>query len=180
MHNALHSIWALKIFLSLHVAFAAMFVGGNVFLDFILTPRLELIPPGQAARLSEKMGNDFALFNWICLIGILVTGMLTMWHKGITHSVFDTTFITTSYGAALLVKEILWTTLIFTGAMMTFYLRPRVIVKLPYDASRESIEADREDTIRYADWMRRLARYNGVAAIIALISGVFMNQGGLW
>jgi putative copper export protein len=180
MHNALHSIWALKIFLSLHVAFAAMFVGGNVFLDFILTPRLELIPPGQAARLSGKMGNDFALFNWICLIGILVTGMLTMWHKGITGSVFDTTFITTSYGAALLVKEILWTTLIFTGAMMTFYLRPRVIVKLPYDASRESIEADREDTIRYADWMRRLARYNGVAAVIALISGVFMNQGGLW
>jgi len=173
-------ILILKIFLALHVAFAALFVGGNVFLDFILTPRLELIPPGQAARLGEKMGNDFALFNWICLIGILVTGMLTMWRNGLEGSVFDTAFITTSYGAALLVKEVIWTTLIFTGAMMTFYLRPRVIVKLPYDASRESIESDREDTIRYANWMRWMARYNGVAAVIALLSGAFMSKGGLW
>lgn len=173
-------ILVLKIFLSLHVAFAALFVGGNVFMDFLLSPRLDLIPPGQAARLGEKLGNDFAIFNWVCLIGILITGWLVMWRNGLEGSVFDIDFVQTSYGAALLVKEVIWTTLIFTGAMMTFYLRPRVIVKLPYDASREEIEANREATMTYSKWMRWMARYNGVAAVIALLSGAFMSKGGLW
>lgn len=173
-------IWIMKILSASHLLFAALFVGGNVFLDFILTPRLELIPPGQAARLGEKMGNDFALFNWICLIGLMVTGALMLWHNGYEQSVFDTSFITTSYGAALLIKEIIWTTLIFTGAMMTFYLRPRVIVKLPYNASREEIETERDATLTYATWMRRMARYNGIAAVISLILGAFMAKGGLW
>jgi uncharacterized membrane protein len=173
-------IMILKIFLALHVTFAALFVGGNVFMDFLLTPRLELIPPGQAARLGEKLGNDFAIFNWVCLIGILITGWLVLWRNGIEGSVFDIGFIQTGYGAALLVKEIIWTTLIFTGAMMTFYLRPRVIVKLPYDASREEIESDREAAMDYSKYMRWMARYNGVAAVVALIAGVFMSKGGLW
>ncbi len=170
----------LKVFLSLHVAFAALFVGGNVFMDFLLSPRLDLIPPGQAARLGEKLGNDFAIFNWVCLIGIMITGWLVLWRKGIEQSVFDIEFIQTSYGAALLIKEVIWTTLIFTGAAMTFYLRPRVIVKLPYDASREEIESKREDTMNYSKYMRWMARYNGVAAVVALLAAVFMAQGGIW
>lgn len=174
------SIWIMKILAASHLLFAALFVGGNVFLDFILTPRLELIPPGQAARLGEKMGNDFALFNWVCLIGLMLTGGGMIWHNGLEGSVFDVDFITSSYGAALLIKEIIWTTLIFTGAMMTFYLRPRVIVKLPYNASREEIETEREATMTYATWMRRMARYNGVSAVIALIVGALMAKGGLW
>lgn len=173
-------IWIMKILAVSHLLFAALFVGGNVFMDFILTPRLELIPPGQAARLGEKMGNDFALFNWICLIGIMVTGSLMIWHNGFERSVFDTSFITTSYGAALLIKEIIWTTLIFTGAMMTFYLRPRVIVKLPYNATREEIETERDATLNYAKWMGWMARYNGISAVIATIAGGLLAKGGLW
>ncbi len=170
----------LKLITAAHVLFAALFVGGNVFMDFILTPRLELIPPGQAARLGEKMGNDFAIYNWICLIGIIVTGPVLAWRLGFEASLIDPNFYTTSYGVALVLKEILWTSLVVTGAIMTFYLRPRVIVKLPYDASREEIEGLRDETIRYADWMRRLARYNGVAAVTALILAAFLNRGGLW
>ncbi|MBI5309420.1 MAG: hypothetical protein HZB14_00085 [Actinobacteria bacterium] len=176
----MNSLLILKILVTFHVTFAALFVGGNVFMDFLLSPRLDLIPPGQAARLGEKLGNDFAIFNWVCLIGIMVSGMLIMWRNGLEQSVFDLEFIQSPYGAALLVKEIIWSTLIFTGAAMTFYLRPRVIVKLPYDASRESIESDREATLNYSKWMRWMARYNGIAAVIALICGVFMAKGGLW
>lgn len=163
-----------------HVVFAAFFVGGNVFMDFILTPRLELIPPGQAARLGEKMGNDFAIYNWVCLGGLLGTGLgLASWND-FAGSLFDPSFLGTSAGVALLVKEIAWGSLVFTGAAMTFYLRPRVIVKLPLGATREHIDASRTDTVRYATWMRRLARYNAAAGLTALIFGVLMTRGGLW
>lgn len=170
----------IQILTALHLTFAALFVGGNIFMDFILTPRLDLIPPGQAARLGEKMGNDFALFNWVCLIGLIVVGSLLIWQKDLATQMTGFEFWTSSYGFALLIKELIWTSLVITGAIMTFYLRPRVIVKLPYDASRELIESDREKTIEYADWMRRLARYNGVAAVVALVSGAFLAKGGFW
>ncbi len=163
-----------------HVVFAAFFVGGNVFMDFILTPRLELIPPGQAARLGEKMGNDFAIFNWVCLVGLLGTGLGLAYWAGFDNSLFSPSFLGTSAGFALLVKELCWSTLIVTGALMTFYLRPRVIVKLPIGASREQIDNSRTDTVRYANWMRWMARYNAVAGIAALVFGVFLSRGGLW
>ena len=103
----MNSLLVLKILVTFHVTFAALFVGGNVFMDFLLSPRLDLIPPGQAARLGEKLGNDFAIFNWVCLIGIMISGMLIMWKNGLEQSIFDPDFIQTSYGAALLVKEII-------------------------------------------------------------------------
>lgn len=173
-------MWTIKILAASHVLFAALFVGGNIFMDFLLTPRLDVIPPGQAARLGEKLGTDFAYFNFICLGGIMITGVLIRWKAGFVGSVFDWDYLQTSPGAALLIKEVIWTTLIFTGLAMTFYLRPRVIVKLPYDASREVIEADREATLRYSNWMRWMARYNGGAAVVALIAGSLMAKGGLW
>ncbi len=169
-----------KLLTSAHVLLAALFVGANVFMDLILTPRLDLIPPGQAARLGEKLGNDFAILNWVCLIGLLGTGVGLAARMGFANRLFSPTFLTTSYGAALLVKEILWGSMIVTGALMTFYLRPRVIVKLPYDASRGTIDASRKATVRYANWMRWLARYNAVAGVTALISAVFLANGGLW
>lgn len=170
----------LKLLTSAHLLLAALFVGGNVFLDFIMAPRLDLIPPGQAARMGEKMGNDIAIFNWICLVGLVIFGGLLAWRLGISNQMFTGTFLTSGYGAALLVKELLWTSLVASGAIMTFYLRPRVIVKLPYDASRERIETDRDATIANAAWMQRLARYNAIAGMIALVAGAFLSRGGLW
>src|SRR5665647_1127427 len=150
------TVLILKLAFASHILFAALFVGGNVFLDFILTPRLDLIPPGQAARLGEKMGNDFAIYNWVCLIGLLLTGPLLAWRLGIEHSLITLSFYKTSYGAGLLAMESIWATLVVTGSIMTFYLRPRLIVKLPYNAGRDEITADRDASIRYADWMRWL------------------------
>ena len=170
----------LKLVTSAHILFAALFVGSNVFMDFMLMSRLELIPPGQAARLGEKLGKDFAIFNWVCLIGLLFTGVGLAWKMGFAHSLFSPTFLTTSYGSALLIKEIIWGSLVVTGALMTFYLRPRIIVKLPYDASRGTVDASRESTLRYANWMRWLARYNALAGMTALVSAAFLANGGLW
>src|SRR5215470_17584286 len=130
----------LQVLVALHLLFAAVFVGSNVFLDFLLTPRLDLIPPGQAARLGDKLGTDFAILNWITLIGLPLSGLLLLWRLGTISELLDPAFFTGGYGAALLTMISIWLSLIITAAILTFYLRPRVVVKLPYNATREQVE----------------------------------------
>ena len=168
----------LQILVSLHLLFAAIFVGSNVFLDFLLTPRLDLIPPGQAARLGDKLGTDFALLNWIALLGLPLSGILLLWRLGNLPSLLDPTFFAGGYGVALMSMVSIWLSLVVTAAILTFYLRPRVVVKLPYDATRQQVEGSRTDAIRYANWMRRLARYNVISSSLAIVVGGFLRFGG--
>jgi uncharacterized membrane protein len=168
----------LQILAGLHLLFAGVFVGSNVFLDFLLTPRLDFIPPGQAARLGEKLGIDFAVLSWISLLGLPTTGLLLLWRAGGIHRLLELSFYTTGYGSALLIMMTIWLTLAITGAILTFYLRPRVVVKLPYDVTRQEIESARERTIRTAQWMRRLARYNAIASMVNIVIGGFLRYSG--
>ncbi len=168
----------LQILVAIHLLFAAVFVGSNVFLDFLLTPRLDLIPPGQAARLGDKLGTDFAILNWIALLGSPVSGLSLLWRLGDLSSLLDPKFFVSGYGAALLSMMTIWLTLIITAAILTFYLRPRVVVKLPYDATRQQVEGSRTDAMRYANWMRRFARYNVVSSMVAIVIGGFLRFGG--
>lgn len=169
----------LPVALGLHVVFAGVFVGSNVFLDFLLTPRLDLIPPGQAARLGEKLGTDFAILSWVALIGLPFTGLWTLHGLGSLGELADPAFYLTAYGRTLTAMITIWLTLVITGAVLTFYLRPRVVVKLPYDASRQDVENSRTQAVEMANWLRRLARYNAVASTIGLLVGGFLRFGGI-
>jgi len=168
----------LQILAGLHLLFMAIFVGSNVFLDFLLTPRLDLIPPGQAARLGDKLGTDFAWLNWIALLGSPLTGLLLLWRLGNLPSLLDPAFYISGYGAALLTMMTIWLSLVITATILTFYLRPRVVVKLPYDATRQQVEGSRTDAIKYADWMKTFARYNVIASVVAVLIGGFLRFGG--
>ncbi len=168
----------LKILVALHLLFAAIFVGSNVFLDFLLTPRLDLIPPGQAARLGDRLGTDFAILNWITLVGLPLSGLLMLWRLGTIRELAYFAFYRSGYGIALCTMIAIWATLIATASVLTFYLRPRVVVKLPYDASRQRVEGARQDAMRYANWMRWLARYNVVVSMLAIVVGGFLRFGG--
>lgn len=159
--------------------FAGVFVGSNVFLDFLLTPRLDLIPPGQAARLGEKLGTDFAWLNWIALAGLPATGLLLLLLRaGSLGQLLQPSYYLTGHGVALAAMMLIWLTLTINAAVLTFYLRPRVVVKLPYDATRQEVEAARTEAINGAQWMRYLARYNAIASVVAVLIGGFLRYGG--
>ncbi|MBI2964307.1 MAG: CopD family protein [Deltaproteobacteria bacterium] len=166
--------------IGLHVLCAGIFVGANVFLDFLLTPRLELIPPGQAARLGDRLGVDFARLIWATLIGLPATGLLMLLRFGLWGDLVDYQFYLTGYGSALLFMIVIWLTVTVNGAILTFYLRPRVIVKLPYDATRQEIEDKRNAAPDAAAWMRRLARYNAIAGMVGVMVGGFLRFGGFF
>ncbi len=168
----------LQILIGLHLLFAGVFVGSNIFLDVLLAPRLDLIPPGQAARLGDKLGTDFAILNWIALGGLPLTGVLFLWCLGSLGQFSQMSFYTSGYGVALLLMIMIWASLVTTATILTFYLRPRVVVKLPYDATRQQVEGSRTDAMLYANWMRRLARYNAAVSVIAVLVGGFLRFGG--
>jgi len=167
-----------QILIGLHVLFAAVFVGSNVFLDFLLTPRLEVIPPGQAARLGDKVGVDFAILNWITLGGLPLTGLLLLWRLSAIGRLITWQFYGSGYGVALLGMITIWLSLVVTATILTFYLRPRVLVKLPYDTTRQVVESSRTDAMLYATWMQRLARYNVIVSILAIVIGGCLRFGG--
>lgn len=163
---------------ALHLLFAAIFVGSNVFLDFLLTPGLDLIPPGQAARLGDKLGIEFAILNWATLAGLPATGLLMLWRLGALNQLLRLRFYLGGHGLALAGMILIWLTLIATAAILTFYLRPRVLVKLPYNATRQQVEDARVAAVANADWMRWLARFNVVVSVIAVVLGGFLRFGG--
>jgi uncharacterized membrane protein len=168
----------LQIVIGFHMLFAAIFVGSNVFLDFLLTPRLDLIPPGQAARLADKLGVDFAILNFVALGGLPLTGLLLLWRLSTIGQLLTLEFYATGYGIALAVMMTIWLTLVVTAFILTFYLRPRVLVKLPYDATRQQVEDSRTQAIKYAGWMQWLARYNVIVSVLAVLMGGMLRFGG--
>jgi uncharacterized membrane protein len=165
---------------ALHVLAAAVFVGSNVFLDFILSRRLELIPPGQAARLSEKVGADFALLNWTALLVLLASGAALILKLNLDPQLLTASFYATGYGLALATMVALWVTVLGCSAVLSFYLRPRVVVKLPVETRILDVEPARLRSIAMATWLRRLARYNGVASILAIAVGGSLRWGGFF
>src|SRR5208282_3916844 len=106
----------LQILASFHMLFAAVFVGSNVFLDFLLTPRLDLIPPGQAARLGDKLGTDFAWLNWVALMGPPLSGLLMRWRLCTFSSSPETGFYIADYGAGIATIIAIWISFISNGA----------------------------------------------------------------
>jgi uncharacterized membrane protein len=172
------SVIILQALIATHLLCAGVFVGSNIFLDFLLTPSLDVIPPGQAARLGDKLGTQFAILNWITLAGLPLSGFLLLWRIGDLPALLNIHFFMAGYGEALLLMMLIWLSLIVTAAILTFYLRPRVVVKLPYDATRQQVENVRADAIVYAGWMRKLARYNAVASTVAIVIGGMLRFGG--
>jgi uncharacterized membrane protein len=174
------SSYVLQVATALHLLAAAVFVGSNVFLDFILSRRLELIPPGQAARLSEKVGSDFALLNWTALLVLLASGVALILELRLDPQLLTAGFYATGYGLALATMVALWITVVGCSAVLAFYLRPRVLVKLPIDTRILDVEPARMRSIAMATWMRRLARYNGFASILAMVVGGSLRWGGFF
>ncbi len=167
-----------QILIGLHILFAAVFVGSNVFLDFLLTPRLDVIPPGQAARLGDKIGVDFAILNWVTLGGLPLTGLLLLWRLSAIGRLITWQFYGTGYGIALLCMIVIWLTLVVSAAILTFYLRPRVLIKVPFDTTRQQVESARTDAMLSATWMQRFARFNVIVSVLAILIGGFLRFGG--
>jgi len=166
-----------QIALGLHVLAAGVFVGCNVLLERVVH-RLDAIPPREAARLGELIGTDIIWINYGALILAALTGGYLLWGSGSLGSLLDPSFYAGGYGLAMGLMILLWATLIATSSVITFVLRPRLLVKLPYDTSRDLLESIGNDAMRANAAMSWLGRYNLAAGVATVLIGGFLDYGG--
>lgn len=171
-------MWDVQLALALHLLAAAVFVGCNVLLERVVH-RLDAIPPREAARMGELIGTDIVFINFGALLTAFGSGLYMMWYNGMLGDALSAGFYADSYGRTLGLMMALWASLIVTSSIITFYLRPRLLVKLPFDTGRDALEPIGARAMAANEWMSRLGRYNLAAGIGAVLSGALLHYGGL-
>ena len=171
-------MWDIQLALALHLLATGIFVGCNVLLERVVL-RLDAIPPREAARMGELIGTDIVFINYGALLAAFGSGIYLLWYNGTLGDALSLAFYADAYGRTLGLMMGLWASLIVTSSVITFYLRPRLLVKLPFDTSRDALEEIGARAMAANEWMSRLGRYNLAAGITAVLAGALLHYGGL-
>lgn len=147
----------------LHLLAAVAWIGGMVFLSFVLVPILKREPfASQRGALIRAAALRFRLVVWTAIGVLLMTGPLLVLGKGWSFGEPG------GWPATLMVKLILVTVLLMLTGVHDFFLGPRVgrILQLP-EASRTG-----RDRLLLAgsSWLPRLSLLLALAVVGAAVS----------
>jgi uncharacterized membrane protein len=165
----------LVIAMIVHILAIVVYLGGTFFMDLLLVPALNRIPPAQAAIVSQQTGEIFAVTAWISLGLIAVSGLAFLYLDG---SVGPDLFLR-PYGWVIGAKMFLFLLLVVNGLIMTIGIRPRLNSLLPLKATELELKAKQADMMSAASTLNRLIRLNLIIAGVAVILGVFLTFGGI-
>ncbi len=165
----------LVITMIVHILAIVVYLGGTFFMDLLLVPALNRIPPAQAAIVSQQTGEIFAVTAWISLGLIAASGLAFLYLEG---SLRLSLFLS-PYGWVIGAKMFLFLLLVVNGLIMTVGIRPRVNALLPLKATESELKAKQLEMISAASTLNRLIRLNLIIAGVAVILGVFLTFGGI-
>jgi putative copper resistance protein D len=144
----------------LHIIGAAFWIGGMLFLPFVLLPGIKNNPDRKNLLLAT--GLKFRFYGYIVLAIMLITGLLNIYLKGIKFSL--NFFIMTPYGQLVELKIILFVLIITISSMHDLVV------------GRNAIEQMENQKIKLiARWSGRLLLL--ISLVMAYI-GVIISRGG--
>lgn len=147
----------------LHVIFAAFWIGGMLFLPLILLPSIKNNP--ERIHLLYHTGIKFRFYGWIALIGLIITGIINMFLKGIP---FNLDFlIENQYGKLLGLKLLFFFTMLLVSGLHDFYVGTKTIEQIQQNKSK--------NTKQLARWTGRI---NLLLALSIAFLGVALSRGG--
>lgn len=164
----------LVITMIVHILAIMVYLGGTFFMDLLLVPALNRIPPAQASIVSQRTGEIFAVTAWISLGLIAVSGLTFLYLSG---SLGLDLFLR-PYGWLIGAKTFLFLLLVVNGLIMTIGIRPRLNALLPLKATEADMKAKQADMMSGASTLNRLIRLNLIIAGLAVILGVSLTFGG--
>jgi uncharacterized membrane protein len=156
---------------SLHVLAAVVWLGGMFFVAAVGAPILRSVEsPAARADLFRRLGERFRLVGWICIAILLVTGTLNLQFRGLLRDevLGSADFWLTRYGISLAWKLAAVTFMVIASVLHDFWLGPA--------AGR--LEPGSTEAMRMRWRASRLARWNALAGIIAVLAAVRLARGG--
>ena len=156
------SIWYF-ISVFLHIVLAAFWIGGMLFLPLVILPEIKQHPDRIA--LLYKTGMKFRFYGWIALVGLLSTGLLNMYLRGMP---FTWAFFSQSdYGVL-----VSWKLLIFIGILLVSGTHDLLFGR---KALEELQVSDNKNFKMLARWSGRI---NLLLALVMAFLGVVLSRGG--
>ncbi|MBI3599768.1 MAG: DUF4149 domain-containing protein [Nitrospinae bacterium] len=112
----------------LHIFAAFIWLGGMLFLAFVLAPVSRNIEPlSLRGSLLKTIGTRFRLVGWICIIVLLITGLLNIFNRGMSHEIFfPSQLFGTEFGKTLAIKLTLVFLMIILSIVHDFFVGPRM------------------------------------------------------
>src|SRR5436190_11214552 len=143
----LFSVW-------LHILAAATWIGGMLFLVFVIIP-VTRQPEyrGAAAGLIQQMGWRFRWVGWICLGLLLLSGLFNLASRDYSlDDVWSGRLWQGPFGHTLVIKLSLVALIFLSSAVHDFFIGPRTMII--WQAQPNYPEAQR--LRRQARWMGRI------------------------
>jgi uncharacterized membrane protein len=107
-----------------HLLAAVIWVGGAIYILFILQPALRFIEPQESGKLQGIITKRFSLTAWICIVILLTTGYL----KTPKSMLFDAS---SDVGRMLIMKHILIVISIIVGLVIALHVVPTLQKNAP-------------------------------------------------
>ncbi len=168
---------------ALHDLAFAVYIGGLVYSEFVLTPAAGAVAPAQGVVVRRKAGDLQAIVAWTSLFVILITGILRLDRLQMLASpgkfFLQPSIASTGYGHTIFAMFGLWCVLALLGILMTFVLRPLLVGKIDPTLSQAERERCQARMVSAARWMTVLLRVDLLVALTIVALGASLRYGGL-
>ena len=142
--------------LLLHLACAAFWVGGMLFLPLVLLPSIKDHPDRVA--LLYKTGLQFRFYGWIVMGLLLLSGFSNLYFKGIPFSVVF--FMQNAYGKMVMVKLLGFCLILLTSGVHDWYFGKKAL---------ENLQENPDPRLRL------LARWTGRVNLLLALGMMFLG-----
>ena len=119
----------------LHIIGGTFWIGGLLFLPLVLLPGIKDHPDRKKLLLS--IGSKFRVYGYIVLGIVFITGLLSIYFKGITFS--SQSFTETRYGALVTLKIILFVTMMMLSLFHDLLVDKKAGTQIPGDQNLKMI-----------------------------------------
>lgn len=143
-----------------HILAATLWLGGMGFLVLVVVPWMRRGNRQQGAVLLRETGLRFRTLGWVCFAVLAVTGTYNSYVRGVRFESFaNESFLTSTFGRALLLKLVLFVVVLALSAYHDFKLGPdatRALTQEPASPRAESLR-------------RRASSFGRLNALLALV-----------
>lgn len=169
----MHAIYLLSVWL--HIMAAVVWVGGTLFLVFVLVPAIRQPQfAALAAALIRFTGRRFRWVAWICFTIFLLTGIVNLAVRGMgVDELRHAVFWQGSFGTTLGIKLVLVFVILWISAFHDFVLGPRA-------AAAWEVNPASAETLRLRRQAVRVARINLLLALAVISLGSMLVRGAPW